>query len=95
MSQANEAKSAAVEEVERLLQHSEDLKRLHTLCQDYDHKAQVGNCVRQLRQICGRGQQRLQQDDMLILALAPVIRMDTHIHHSQAMEISRHIAAAA
>jgi hypothetical protein len=40
--QANEAKSAAVEEVERLLQHSEDLKRLHTLCQDYDHKAQVG-----------------------------------------------------
>lgn len=41
MSQANEAKSAAVEEVERLLQHSEDLKRLHTLCQDYDHKAQV------------------------------------------------------
>lgn len=39
--QANEAKAAAVEEVERLLQHSEDLKRLHTLCQDYEQKAQV------------------------------------------------------
>lgn len=41
--QANEARAAAVEEVERLLQHSEDLKRLPTLCQDYEHKAQVSN----------------------------------------------------
>ncbi len=44
--QATEARAAAVEEVERLLQHSEDLKRLPTLCQDYEHKAQVSNTGR-------------------------------------------------
>lgn len=43
--QAIEARAAAVEEVERLLQHSEDLKRLPTLCQDYEQKAQVRESV--------------------------------------------------
>ena len=39
--QAIDAKRAAAEEVERLLQHPEDLKRLSGLLEDYTQKHQV------------------------------------------------------
>ncbi len=41
--QAIDAKRAAAEEVERLLQHPEDLKRLSGLLEDYTQKHQVNN----------------------------------------------------
>ena len=39
--QASEARRAAVEEVERLLQHPEDLKRLPALREEYAQKLQA------------------------------------------------------
>ncbi len=41
--QAIDAKRAAAEEVERLLQHPEDLKRLSGLLEDYTQKHQAGS----------------------------------------------------
>lgn len=41
--QANDARRSAVEEVERLLQHPEDLKRLPALREEYSQKQQA--CV--------------------------------------------------
>ena len=39
--QANDARRSAVDEVERLLQHPEDLKRLPALREDYSQKQQA------------------------------------------------------
>ncbi len=39
--QANDARRSAVDEVERLLQHPEDLKRLPALREEYSQKQQA------------------------------------------------------